>query len=381
MNEERAWYLLSLQLSGEATPEELEELNTLLQQRPELGLQAEIVGKIWNSRQQRREAAPAATNHFDKHLQRLSNHLAQPALQFDTDGVENEVVEMGPVAQRSRLRWLWLAAGVAASVLIIFLIVSPGEKKNGKPIASNTISTRPGSKSKVELPDGTQVWLNADSKLTYGQNFSGNTREVTLTGEAYFDVAHATSAETGQRIPFIIHTSSIEIKVLGTAFNVRSYPGEKTTETALIRGSVEVTLHNSPDKKIILKPDEKLIVRNEDATIVTNNGMLIDSANGSIPNEPMMTLNKIRPYKQDTSTHYETMWVKNKLAFENEPFDRILPEIERWYNVTIVLKNESLNNLHFTGVFENKSLAEVMEALGYSRGFHYEIKGAQVTIW
>jgi len=380
MKEERVWYLLSVQLSGEATPEELEELNTLLKQHPELGLRAEIVCNIWNSNQQSRKAGPAATNHFDKHLQRLSNHLAQPALQFDTDGSENGVVEMEPVSHRSPLRWLWLAAGVAASVLIFFLVVSPGEKKNGKPVASNTISTRPGSKSKVELPDGTQVWLNADSKLTYGQNFSGNTREVTLTGEAYFDVAHATSAETGQRVPFIIHTNSIDIKVLGTAFNVRSYPGEKTTETALIRGSVEVTLHHSPDKKIILKPDEKLIVRNDDATIVSNNTALNDSANGS-SNEPMMTLSKIRPCKLDTSTHYETMWVKNKLAFENEPFDRMLPEIERWYNVTIVLKNESLNDLHFTGVFENKSLAEVMEALSYSRGFRYEIKGTEVVIW
>jgi ferric-dicitrate binding protein FerR (iron transport regulator) len=378
MKEERVWYLLSVQLSGEATPEELEELNTILKQYPELGLRTEIVSNLWKSKQSR-EAAPVATNHFDKHLQRLSNHLAQPALQFDTDGTENGVVEMEPVTQRNNVRWLWLAAGVAASVLIFFLVMSPGEKKNGKPLASNTISTRPGSKSKVELPDGTQVWLNADSKLTYGQNFSGNTREVTLTGEAYFDVAHATSAETGQRIPFIIHANSIDIKVLGTAFNVRSYPGEKTTETALIRGSVEVTLHNSPDKKIILKPDEKLIVRNEEATIISNT-VANDSASGA-PNEPMMTLSKIRPCKQDTSTHYETMWVKNKLAFENEPFDRMLPEIERWYNVTILLKNESLNSLHFTGVFENKSLAEVMEALSYSRGFRYEIKGAEVIIW
>jgi ferric-dicitrate binding protein FerR (iron transport regulator) len=73
--------------------------------------------------------------------------------------------------------------------------------------------------------------------------------------------------------------------------------------------------------------------------------------------------------------------VKNKLAFENEPFDRMLPELERWYSVSIVLKNETLEGLHFTGVFENKSLADVMEALSLAQGFHYEIKGAQVTIW
>lgn len=377
MNEERVWDLLSVQLSGEATAEELEELNTLLKQHPSLGLRVEIMRNAWNSKPQ---SLPVTSNHFDKHLQRLSNHLAQPALQFDTEGMENGFADMEPVPHRNRVRWLWLAAGVAASVLIFFLVFPPTEKKGDEPVAGNTISTRPGSKSKIELPDGTQVWLNADSKLTYGQHFLGNTRDVTLTGEAYFDVAHATSAETGQRIPFIIHTNSIDIKVLGTAFNVRSYPGEKTTETALIRGSVEVTLNNNPDKKIVLKPDEKLIVKNDFATIVNSKIALADSV-ANTDNDPMITLSRIRRYKEDTTAHYETMWVKNKLAFENESFERMLPEIERWYNVTIMLKNESLKGLHFTGVFENKSLADVMEALSISRGFHYDIKGAQVIVW
>jgi ferric-dicitrate binding protein FerR (iron transport regulator) len=378
MNEERVWYLLSVQLSGEATTEELEELNTLLKQQPELGLRADILRNMWNRRQQR----PVAPAHFDKHLQRLSNHLAQPALQFEIEDAENEEPAMEEVGQRQRLRWLLVATTAAACLLICFLVFWPSPKKEGKPVASNTISTRPGSKSKVELPDGTQVWLNADSKLTYGQNFSGNTREVILTGEAYFDVAHATSVETGKRIPFIIHTPSIDIKVLGTAFNVRSYPGESTTETALIRGSVEVTLHNNPDKKIILKPDEKLIVKNDETTIVGREAAKSDSSiTNTADNTLMMTVSKMHPYIQDTGSHYETMWVKNKLAFENEPFERILPEIERWYNVTVQLKNESLNNLHFTGVFENESLDDVMEALSLSRGFHYEIKGAQVIIW
>jgi ferric-dicitrate binding protein FerR (iron transport regulator) len=376
MNEERVWYLLSVQLSGEATPEELEELDTLLKQQPHLGLRADIIRNMWNSRPQ---PVPVVPGRFDKHLQRLSNHLAQPALQFDSEAVENDAPEMEEPLHRNRLRWLWAATAAAACLVVFLLLVLPADKKDGKPVASNTISTRPGSKSKVELPDGTQVWLNADSKLTYGQNFSGNTREVRLTGEAYFDVAHATSVETGQRIPFIIHTPSIDIKVLGTAFNVRSYPRESTTETALIRGSVEITLHNNPDKKIVLKPDEKLIVRNDEATVTGGNTAKSDSV--ITDNAPMMTLSKLTPYKQDTGSHYETLWVKNKLAFENESFNRMLPEIERWYNVTIQLKSESLNNLHFTGVFENKSLAEVMEALSYSRGFHYEIKGDQVTIW
>lgn len=376
MKEERVWLLFSLQLSGEATPEEQSELNDLLKQHPDLGLRMEIMRNVWNSKQQ---SSPVNTNNFDKHLQRLSNHLAEPVLQFQTEAGDTvqDVIDINK--RRNWIKWLWLPAGVAASLLLFFMVFSPAERKadNNKPAsAKNTISTRPGSKSKVELPDGTQVWLNADSKLTYDQNFLGNTREVILTGEAYFDVAHLIS-HTGQRVPFIIHTNSIDVKVLGTAFNVRCYPGEKTTETALIRGSVEVMLHSSPDKKIILKPDEKLIVRNDNSTII-NKAIQKDS---SVDTEPVMTLSRLRPYKNGTSSHVETMWVKNKLAFENESFERMLPEIERWYNVTFVVKNESLKSLHFRGVFENKSLDDVMEALSIARGFHYEIRGDEVIIW
>jgi hypothetical protein len=106
MNEERLWYLLSVQLSGEATAEELQELDALLQQHPGLGLRTNIMRNIWHSKQQ----PLPADNNFDKHLQRLSNHLAEPVLQF-----ENEPERETTILQRpSRLRWLWLAAGVAA---------------------------------------------------------------------------------------------------------------------------------------------------------------------------------------------------------------------------------------------------------------------------
>jgi Fe2+-dicitrate sensor, membrane component len=360
MQEERAWYLLSLQLADEASPEELEELRAILQSHPELDLRAQIMQNIWRS--QHPQTQP--NEHFNKHLQRLSNHLSTPVLQFEKE------------PQKHTYRWLWMAAGAAASIIIVLLLWMPAKQKAKALVANNVVSTRPGSKSKVELPDGTQVWLNANSRITYNQNFMDSTREVQLTGEAYFDVASMVSEQTGKKIPFIIHTHSIDVKVLGTAFNVRSYPDEKTTQTALIHGSIEVTLHNNPDKKIILKPSEKLVVRNDDST------MAINATNDDQPeDEPMMTLSKIKPYKGDTATHFETMWLKNKLAFENESFDNMLREIERWYNVTVVLRNESLKNLHFTGVFEEKSLNEVMEALSFSWKFHYEIKNGQLIIW
>jgi ferric-dicitrate binding protein FerR (iron transport regulator) len=258
-------------------------------------------------------------------------------------------------------------AAVAASVLAAFLLLLPA----GNPkVASNTVSTKAGSKSKIQLPDGTQVWLNADSKLKYNQDFMGAFREVQLTGEAYFDVAK------DKAHPFIIHTGSIDVKVVGTSFNVRSYPNEKTTETALIQGVVEITLHNNPDKKIILRPSEKLTVQNQPSAAP------VTPAKDSIrEDEPMLTLGKIRFGKTDSTSSIETMWVRNKLAFENETFGRIIAEMERWYNVKFVIKNEALLDTHLTGIFENKSLAEVMEALRVSASFQYRVKEGTVTVW
>jgi ferric-dicitrate binding protein FerR (iron transport regulator) len=365
MNEERFWLLVSQQLAGEATPEELEELNAYLHQHPEKGLQVEIVRNMWKKEQ---HIAGAQSKNFNKHLQRLSSHLSQPVMQYET---ETEPVEEILPPPRRLYRWLLPAISAAAAVVIFFLVFMPRHEKQQlavKPSPGNTVTTKPGSKSQITLPDGTQVWINADSKITYDQHFPGKYREVHLTGEAYFDVMRDTTR------PFIIHTRSIDVRVLGTSFNVRSYPNEKTTETALIHGTVEVTLHKNPAQKIILKPNEKLVVNNEDTADLKENKK-------DAVVEPTLTLGKIRYNKNDSSSSVETMWVSNKLAFENETFEKMATEMERWYNVSFYIKNEQIKNLHFRAVFENKSLAEVLEALSYSSKFHYEIKDGKVTVW
>ncbi len=334
-------------------------MQALLRRHPELGLRAEILQNVWKSKQ----PDPPAASSFDRHLQRLSTHLAEPVLQFETQ-------ETGTTPAKAirgnrfsgRYRWLWSAAA-AASVIIACLLLFHGS--NPRP-ASNTVSTKAGSKSKIQLPDGTQVWLNADSKIKYDQDFMGALREVQLTGEAYFDVVKDKSR------PFVIHTGSIDVTVVGTSFNVRSYPGEKTTETALIQGAVEITLHNNPDKKIVLRPSEKCTVENPAPEAKTP---------VAAEEQPMLTVGKIRYGKTDSSSSIETMWVKNKLAFENESFERITTEMERWYNVKFNIKREALKDVYLTGIFENKSLNEVMEALRISGGFKYGVKEGIVSVW
>jgi len=191
MEKEKFWLLVSLKLSGEGTQEELEQLNDLLRQFPELGLQLDILDKIWNQKQSKTN--PETGDSYNKHLQRLSNHLAKPVLTYE--------LELNPTGNNTMIGqltgkkgvsfgkrfYIMSGAAVAASLIFFFNFFYNGSPTGNAnhPVAQNTVSTKPGSKSKLQLPDGTQVWLNSDSKITYDENFLGDYREVQLTGEAY----------------------------------------------------------------------------------------------------------------------------------------------------------------------------------------------------
>jgi ferric-dicitrate binding protein FerR (iron transport regulator) len=265
-------------------------------------------------------------------------------------------------------------SGVAASVIIIlFFLYNEPFSKNKKVdhLAQNTVSTRKGSKSNIQLPDGTLAWLNADSKLIYDENFRGDYREVYLQGEAYFDVVKDKTR------PFIIHTKTIDIRVLGTAFNVRAYETEKNTETSLFRGSVEVTLHNSPEKKIVLKPNEKLMVNNKSLLFTTRKD---DKGKNHMPPETDITVGKVHFEAKDSSA-WETLWIKNKLVFDEESLEEVAQKIERWYDVKVVINgDDDLKQTAYSGIFENENLAQVMEALKITGNFKYSINKDIVII-
>jgi ferric-dicitrate binding protein FerR (iron transport regulator) len=236
-----------------------------------------------------------------------------------------------------------------------------------KPI-NNTVSTKEGDKASITLPDGSKVWLNGDSKITY-EDFRNKTREVYLSGEAFFDVAKDKTK------PFIIHTRTISLKVLGTAFNVRSYDNEKETETALVHGSVEVTLRNRPDQKILLKPGEKLLVKNTPVdTSLKFKKPKRDEAT------PIAVLTNMLYYGTDSSS-VETSWTKNELVFNDEPLEKIALNLERWFSVQINIANESLKKVRYTATLEeDDKLEDFLEALKIAEGFHYSIKNKEVII-
>ncbi len=370
MQEEKFWLLLSVKLSGEATPEELTEYDDIIKQHPELGWQAQLMSEMW----QPNTESTDTDDFFNKHLQRLSNH---PDIHTQPPGEDIQPPdnpEQDQEKQKPR-RWLLLLSGIAATVAIAFFFYYNNRssiKTNLKQYAaSNTVTTRKGSKSNIQLPDGSIVWLNADSKLTYDENFRGDLREVHLQGEGYFEVVK------DENRPFIIHTKTIDIRVLGTIFNVKAYDTEGSTETSLIKGSVEITLHKSPEKKIVLKPNEKLRVNNEN--FIYNTATNTDKMHDATA-DMNIVVGKIHFQKKD-SMALDALWVKNKLVFDAESLQEVMRKIERWYNVKVDFEvDDAMRSTQYSAIFENENLLQVMEALKITGSFSYSINKDVVTI-
>ncbi|MHA4806607.1 FecR family protein [Flavitalea flava] len=347
MSSERRWILLAKKKSGEATREELAELKSLLQAEEGSNYAHEVLDKLWETPLHPVPEMMTTRSLWNRIQKRLDSGVTA---REDLTG--NGVRVIG---------WRkWLAA---ASILVILGSVTALYMGNrfGKTIpvlakaALNQVATQAGSKTRLELPDGTLVWLNANSQLTYGnKSFGTEEREVTLSGEAFFDVVK------NEKLPFIIHTKDITVRVLGTAFNIRAYPREKTVETSLIRGLVEVITRHDPDRKIILKPNEKIIVP-------------VDAA-------PSSLFSIVKLQKDSAQAVPETGWVKNKLEFDNELFEELAPKMENWYNIRIHFQDEQIRKRRFSGVIEKETLAQTLDAMKLSGHFSYEIKGDELWL-
>lgn len=279
--------------------------------------------------------------------------------------------EIQKTSQVSKLSGMWPKIIVAASVsslLLVSILFFNNSYKNPHSTERNIVTTKKGSRSNIVLPDGTKVSINADTKLSYDKTFGEDIREVTLEGEAYFDVVKNTA------LPFIVHTKSLDIKVLGTAFNVRAYNDEVKTQTTLLHGVVEVFLKEKNDQKIILKPNEKVIVQNDYAQNINN------QAQKSFEKEPAISLVKITPSPIDSAI-VETQWLTNKLSFDQEKLEDILPVLERWYGVDIASTNTDVLQRRFSGVFENETIGEVLQTLKYSMGINYKTENKKIIIF
>ncbi len=350
-------------LSGEANSAEEAELLQLLKNDFDLQQLYELLQRTW-----KKEHDQDGGDHSNDAGENISRILEMAALK-----AAEPVVATAVRVKKRKLRWFYIVPVTGVIVGAIFLFAGRNSQPETSPAANvKVLAAQNGSRSKTILPDGSTVWLNAGSKIYYDKDFSGALREVKLEGEAFFDV----QKDAGK--PFIVHTAGVDIKVLGTAFNVKSYPGDKTVETTLLRGLVEVSRDNYiPQQPIVLHPNEKIIIDKDG-----------DLEEGAAP-EKVTATQKMPPIifkivhlevTEKDEPPAETAWVSDRLVFRGEDFITLARKLERWYNVTVVFEDEASKHLNFTGSFENETAAQAFEALKTASGFDYKIEDNVVHV-
>jgi transmembrane sensor len=368
MENDRIWNLIAKKLAGEASAGDLKELESALRLDPELHYSLEALHDMWKKQSEEEAGQPEIA--FQKHMDRMHAH----GIDMGNPRTDSPLDEFPDSPSRFE-KWKILAL-VASGFLLLFLgfhflnVQNPPAAIQ-KPVWE--VVTRNGSKTNLLLPDGSTVWLNAGSRLTYDSLYGTNLREVTLSGEAYFEVTR------NPKKPFIIHTGKINIRVLGTVFNVKSYPEENTIETSLIRGSIEVSFPNRPSKKIILKPNQKLIIDKTETGSNYNTNQVVDAP---LPLVHIQHLNRVGA----DSLIAETGWMQNRLYFNDMSFHELLKSMERKYGVSFQVADAALDTIHFTGSFQNETVTQALDALRLTAekstaDFTYEIKGNQVFIY
>ncbi len=365
------WLLLSKKLSKEATPDELEELQSILHVNPELHHQADMLSEMWKQRAMNGNSLSEAA--YMKHVMKFKDAFFAEGTEASDAGSQTNEEIIYPVKKRRYALFIGAFLIIAAGTLYFFT-----QKTNSVAVAGQAISsvaTKYGNRTKIVLPDGTQVWLNAGSNLDYNNStFNKTLREVSLNGEAYFDV---TKDDTK---PFVIHTKKMDIKVVGTAFNVRSYNDEKTAEASLIRGTIEVMLKDRKNQKIVLKPNEKIsIATEEEKQIVTKKGEAVLAKQNSTP-IPQIVVKELKP-NPTYNIIPEIAWTQNKLSIEDRNLEDIGPMLEKWFGKTVIIQSESLKKNRYTGTFEKETIEQILSYFKMSYPFNFKIENDTIVIY
>lgn len=256
--------------------------------------------------------------------------------------------------QQKRKKLLIRMATTAAVLLPFILLLYVGRLymnlkdslADVQPVYTSVVAPK-GSISQVELPDGTQVWLNAGSSVRYANTFGQKERNLTLLGEAYFDV---TKDET---LPFVVHSGELKIKVLGTRFNVKAYEQFENIKIALIEGSVSLQ-NTTEEQTYLLKPMETAIYNRKQ--------------------------NKIEIQKDLSLQANE--WTSGGIIFNGERFEEIAFILEQRFNVLIHIEKEALKERRFKGDFtKNETIDRIFNVMATDGQFNYRISENRITVF
>ena len=352
-------------LSGSASEEESGELFEWLKESRENRITYFTLKKIWlNTR------ADGCTN---KYIEDSWDRLKLRTTLQSSKNVKD------PGLPRINIRKL----AVAATILVLIGISSfLGIQLRNLSEYDQTlveISAPLGSRTNVSLPDGTNVWLNAGSNLTYRSDFGRGNRNVSLSGEAYFDV----SPDKGS--VFTVNTRDVDISALGTQFNVKSYPEEEVTETTLVNGLVEVAITDpgiraqpvllKPNQRIIYSRDtRRILVNEEEKEVAEETEEIVAEDEPELQVQPRIMIADVNDVKEYTS------WKDGRLTFRSENLETLTPKLERFYNVKISFQDDSIKKLRYTGTLEEVTIEEVMRAIASASKINFNIDKNNIVL-
>ena len=232
-------------------------------------------------------------------------------------------------------------------VALAYTLVSPNEQLEAKYSQTILASTSIGENKTITLSDGTKVTLNANTTFSYPEKFSEESRDVSLQGEAFFDVAH------NPEKPFKVATGNgMNIQVLGTVFNVKSYPEDQNVETTLVSGKVKV-VEEQNQKTVVLAPSQRATyVKDADKLIVDN-----------------------------VQTTKFTAWREGKLIYDETPIRQVISDLKRKYKVDISVESPGIMDYKYTGEFDNLGIEQILDLFEVSSPILYKMHNNQITLF
>jgi ferric-dicitrate binding protein FerR (iron transport regulator) len=244
-------------------------------------------------------------------------------------------------------RWLRYAAAMLAGAILVSAIQLFVDRTPAapEPVAGDfAVFADKGQRSNITLPDGTKVWLNSHSKITYPRDYGIRERALSLTGEAYFEVAKDSSKR------FTVNAGEMQVEALGTSFNVKAYGEDREIVTTLFDGSVQTTVH---DRIVTLEPEQCAV---------------LDRENGRL------TVRHVE------NAAYAAMWRDDELVFNRQTMDEIALMFDRLYNVKIRFESDEIGKYRFSGVIKNNSLDNVIEIISLTAPITYRYKADTIIL-
>ncbi|MCG8309529.1 MAG: FecR domain-containing protein [Cytophagales bacterium] len=347
-------------LMNEATKEEVLLLEQWLDSSAENREYFHKIRDTWNSIELEKELdATRISADFDRILHQIDSRKTKGRF---------------PLNAGRNLRQTWRLKSAAIFILgfaVSWYIFDKPMASTPEETAYNIVETPRGSRATVKLPDGSEVLLNADSKLTYPPEFKTDERKVLLEGEAFFKV------EKDAKRQFFVKTPDITVKVFGTSFNVKSYPDEHTTETTLVEGSISI-FKNSVDgemsgTELKMEPNQRMVLYREPVR----------------ETPPEVTHKRVedlpeRKAKLVLSKHIDTerftSWTAGRLKIESETMVKMAATLERRYDVKIHFENEEIKQFRFSGTFKNETIEQVMAAIKLAAPISYRMEDRNIWI-